>query len=192
MNAIRGTTADLVSPHTAAPVPGRPAKRFPRGVRRAVNSGHVVFSVGLLGVEIVMIMLGVIAKNTGDDTLRHAVYTLIRYVAYSAGIPLAVLGAVSGVVLCLRTPWGLWQQTWIKVKIVLTVAVIAIGAGTMGVLTREMSARSVPGTEHAGLYTLQWLQIAAATAQFTMLAVCVFLSIHKPNRRRSARTAAAR
>ncbi|MCF2531895.1 DUF2269 family protein [Yinghuangia soli] len=161
--------------------PAKKGRQFSRGVRRAVNSGHVVASVGLVGVEIVMIMLGVIAKNTGDATLQHATYQLMRMLAYAAGIPLAVLAMVSGVVLALRTPWGLWKHQWIKVKFVLLIVVIAIGAGLVSQWVRDLADKTEVGADQAGLAAVQWYQLAGAGVQLTALVVATFLSVYKPS-----------
>lgn len=159
----------------------RNPRHFSRGVRRAVNSAHVVTAVGLVGVELVMIMLGLMARNTGDDAVRHMTYETMRSLVYAAGIPLAVLALVSGVILCLRTPWGLWKHLWIQVKIVLLFLVIGIGAGAVSQWVRTLEDKSAPGADASGLATFQWLQLGGVGVQITALVVATFLSVYKPS-----------
>ncbi|MGA4543093.1 hypothetical protein ACPA54_24190 [Uniformispora flossi] len=162
---------------TAKPAP---ARRFSRRVRKSVNSLHVVASVGLVGVEWGLIALGIVARVTGDAELRHTLYPVMRYLVYTTGMPLAVIALVSGVLLCLRTPWGLWRYLWIKVKIVLLFLVIAIGAGLMSRWLRDLEQMTAPGADAAGLAAVQWYQFAGAAVQLAALAVATFLSIFKP------------
>ncbi|HSA48884.1 MAG TPA: hypothetical protein VLH10_02070 [Yinghuangia sp.] len=160
------------------------SRQFPRGVRRAVNSSHVVVAVGLVGVEWVMVMLGVIARNSDDPALRHNVYEVMRSLVFAAGIPLAALSLVTGVVLSLRTPWGLWKHLWIKVKIVLLILVIVLGAGVVSSWVRELGAMTAPGGDPSGLTAVQWYQIAGASVQLAALIAATFLSVYKPSGKR--------
>jgi hypothetical protein len=156
-------------------------RHFSKTVRRGVNSAHVVTSVGLVGVELVMIMMGLMARASGDAAVRHTMYTSMHKLVYVAGIPLAALALVSGVVLCLRTPWGLWKHLWIKVKIVLLFLVIAIGAGVMSRWVRMLEDKTAVGADGSGLAAVQWYQLAGAGVQITALVVATFLSIYKPS-----------
>lgn len=157
-----------------------PPRRFSRRVRKSVNSLHVVASVGLVGVEWGLIALGIVARVTGDAELRHTLYPVMRYLVYTTGMPLAVIALVSGVLLCLRTPWGLWRYLWIKVKIVLLFLVIAIGAGLMSRWLRDLEHMTAPGADASGLTAVQWYQFAGAAVQLAALAVATFLSVFKP------------
>lgn len=161
-------------------VKAAPSRRFSRRVRKSVNSLHVVASVGLVGVEWGLIALGIVARVTGDAELRHTLYPVMRYLVYTTGMPLAVIALVSGILLCLRTPWGLWRYLWIKVKIVLLFLVIAIGAGLMSRWLRDLEHMTAPGADAGGLAAVQWYQFAGAAVQLAALAVATFLSIFKP------------
>lgn len=171
-------TTDATTPAAAA---ARPKRHFSRGVRRAVNSSHVVFAVGLVGVEWIMVMLGVFAMNADDPGLRHHTYEIMRAMVFAAGIPLAALSLVTGVVLSLRTPWGLWKHLWIKVKLVLLILVIVLGAGVVSSWVRELGDRTAPGGDPAGISTVQWYQVGGASVQLVALIVATFLSVYKPS-----------
>ncbi|MFF7243260.1 DUF2269 family protein [Embleya sp. NPDC008237] len=163
----------------ASPTTGK--RRYSRSVRRAVNSGHVVFAVGLLGVEWVMLLIAVVARSTDDPALRHGAYQLMRIFALAGGIPFAVLSLITGVLLCLRTPWGLWQHLWIKIKIVLLIAVIVAGAGVVSQFAHRMIAASASGGDADALPPLQTWHLAVVIFQLLALIVSTALSVFKPS-----------
>ncbi|MFI6579844.1 hypothetical protein [Embleya sp. NPDC050493] len=163
----------------ASPTTGK--RRYSRSVRRAVNSGHVVFAVGLLGVEWVMLLIAVVARSTDDPALRHGAYQLMRIFALAGGIPFAVLSLITGVLLCLRTPWGLWQHLWIKIKIVLLIAVIVAGAGVVSQFAHRMIAASASGGDADALPALQTWHLVVVIFQLLALIVSTALSVFKPS-----------
>ncbi|MGW1989035.1 DUF2269 family protein [Embleya sp. NPDC001921] len=163
----------------ASPTNGN--RRFPRSVRRAVNSGHVVFAVGLLGVEWVMLLIGIVARSTDDPALRHGAYQLMRIFALAGGIPFAVLSLITGVLLCLYTPWGLWQHLWIKVKIVLLIAVIVTGAAVVSQFAHRLIAASASEGNADALPPLQTWHLVVVTFQLVALIVATALSVFKPS-----------
>ncbi|MFE2866165.1 hypothetical protein [Embleya sp. NPDC059259] len=163
----------------ASPTTGK--RRYSRSVRRAVNSGHVVFAVGLLGVEWVMLLIGIVARATDDPALRHGAYQLMRIFALAGGIPFAVLSLITGVLLCLRTPWGLWQHLWIKIKIVLLIAVIVAGAGVVSQFAHRMIAASASGGNADALPPLQTWHLVVVIFQLLALIAATALSVFKPS-----------
>ncbi|MET7301550.1 DUF2269 family protein [Embleya sp. NPDC005575] len=163
----------------ASPTTGK--RRYSRSVRRAVNSGHVVFAVGLLGVEWVMLLIAVVARSTDDPALRHGAYQLMRIFAPAGGIPFAVLSLITGVLLCLRTPWGLWQHLWIKIKIVLLIAVIVAGAGVVSQFAHRMIAASASGGNADALPPLQTWHLVVVIFQLLALIASTALSVFKPS-----------
>ncbi|MYS83751.1 DUF2269 family protein [Embleya scabrispora] len=163
----------------ASPTTGK--RRYSRSVRRAVNSGHVVFAVGLLGVEWVMLLIAVVARWTDDPALRHGAYQLMRIFALAGGIPFAVLSLITGVLLCLRTPWGLWRHLWIKIKIVLLIAVIVAGAGVVSQFAHRMIAASASGGNADALPPLQTWHLIVVIFQLLALIVSTALSVFKPS-----------
>ncbi|NUT48101.1 MAG: hypothetical protein HOV94_12440 [Saccharothrix sp.] len=121
------------------------------------------------------------ARASGDAAVRHTMYTTMHKLVYVAGIPLAALALISGVVLCLRTPWGLWKHLWIKVKIVLLFLVIGIGVGAVRQWIRTLEDKTAVGADGSGLAAVQWYQLAGVGVQVTALVVATFLSVYKPS-----------
>ncbi|MFI1577851.1 hypothetical protein [Embleya sp. NPDC020630] len=174
----------------ASPTTG--TRRYSKSVRRGVNSAHVVFAVGLLGIEWVMLAIAVVGRTTDDRALQHSAYRLMRVFVFTGGIPFAVLALVTGVLLCLNTPWGLWRYLWIKVKIVLLIAVIVAGAGVISQFAHRMIAHSAPDGNADALPPLQTWHIVLVVFQVVALIVATALSVFKPSGDRSRGRSAPR
>ena len=167
-------------------------RRFTRPVRRAVNAGHVVFAVGMLGVEWTMLLVAGLARTTDDTALRHSAYGVMRLLAFAGGIPFGVLSLLTGVLLCLFTPWGLWRHRWIKVKIVLLFAVLVSGGVVVGQLVHRLVAASAPAGDANALPALQNWHMAVVAFQLLALAVATFVSVFKPSGKRPSPCPATR
>ncbi|MGW7523356.1 DUF2269 domain-containing protein [Streptomyces sp. NPDC054783] len=98
---------------------------------RARNSWvvvHMVASVGWLTLMLCLLTLGATALATDDaDTLRTA-YRAMGMLGDALIVPLSLLTLLSGVVLSLGTPWGLFRYYWVAVKFWLTLAATAASA----------------------------------------------------------------
>ncbi|WP_406285012.1 hypothetical protein [Embleya sp. NBC_00896] len=167
---------------TTTPAPS--TRRFSRPVRRAVNAGHVVFAVGMLGVEWTMMLIAGLARTTDDPTLRHSAYSVLRLLAFAGGIPFGVLSLLTGVLLCVFTPWGLWQHLWIKVKIVLLFAVLISGGAVVSQFVHRLMSASGPGGNADALPALQNWHMAVVAFQLLALIAATALSVFKPSGRR--------
>ena len=91
--------------------------------RKLVLATHIAVSVGLLGIYAAMLILGTVASTTPDPETSGAAY---RSMGILRGvIPPAAVGAlVTGVILALGTSWGLFNHSWVVVKLGLTVAAL--------------------------------------------------------------------
>ncbi|MET7728608.1 DUF2269 domain-containing protein [Streptomyces mirabilis] len=83
---------------------------------------HVVASVSWLALMLCLLTLATTALTTNDaDTVRTA-YRAMGMLGDVLIIPLSLITLVSGVVLALGTPWGLFQFYWVSTKLWLTLA----------------------------------------------------------------------
>ena len=89
--------------------------------RKLLLTVHVALSVGLVGADLSVILLGITALVTGNPELVRAGYLTMDILASNMMLPLAVGALVSGVVIALSTPWGLARYYWVLVKLVLTI-----------------------------------------------------------------------
>jgi hypothetical protein len=94
---------------------------MPPGVRRLALTLHLTCSVGWIGAVVAYLALAVWAARAPDaDALRSA-WTAMEVTGWWAIVPLAVAALVTGVVMSLGTPWGLFRHYWVVISLALTV-----------------------------------------------------------------------
>ena len=76
-------------------------------VRRWVLTFHIVVSVGWVGVDLCVLVLGVVGGSAGDRVLGRAALVVLGVIGDWVVVPLAVLALVSGVVVGVGSRWKL-------------------------------------------------------------------------------------
>jgi uncharacterized membrane protein len=136
----------------------------PRAIVRAV---HVLASISWFGFVAVMLVLSSAALTTDDGTIPRFVYRLMDQIG-SPVIPIvAVATLVTGLALSVATPWGLLRHWWIVVKLVVTLAMIAL---TGNWIQQASAGPAAP----AG-----WLLVGGAVVHLLMLAGAMIISADK-------------
>ncbi|AVT33615.1 hypothetical protein C6361_33910 [Plantactinospora sp. BC1] len=149
--------------------------------RKALLTLHVITAVGWLGIDLVLLTLGVAGSNGADPDV---VYPATALVGQTVFVPLSVLAWLVGVASALLTPWGLVRHRWVLVKLVITT--VMLGAVLFALLPNLQAAElgaATPQDARQGL-------LAAPIVSSTLLVVATVLSTYKPWGRRSGRRAA--
>jgi hypothetical protein len=100
-------------------------------VRKTVLCLHVMVSVSWLGIDIAMLTLGITGLTSSNlETMRESYVTMERFGAILV-IPAGICAVLTGLLLGLCTPWGLFRYFWVTVKLIvalvaLTLAVFAL------------------------------------------------------------------
>lgn len=96
------------------------------GVRKFALAAHLAFSVGWIGAIVAYLALGV-AASTGRDlqTMRGA-WIAMEWIGWFVIVPLALASLLTGIVMALGTPWGLFRHYWVLFSFVLTVFATSI------------------------------------------------------------------
>ncbi|AUG79423.1 hypothetical protein CFP65_4695 [Kitasatospora sp. MMS16-BH015] len=179
-------------------VPRRLDSRPPAGFRLSPRArkgaviAHVVSSVGWLGLMLCLLTLGLAGLLTDRaETLRSA-YRVLPLLGDALVLPLSLASLLTGLVLSLGTPWGLFRYHWVTVKFWLTLAATAASAFALTARLHE-AARLVERHPTGGIAELHLgstryeLVIIPAVALSVYLAEVV-ISVAKPwGRRRSRR-----
>lgn len=144
--------------------------RLGRGARNAVLTFHIVVSVGLLGDSAGFLAVAIRRAVSDDRAFIEASHSLLGTFALVFGIPLSFLALISGIVLGLGTPWGLFRHAWVVAKLVLIVTVIVVGAVVLRpVLADDATVGSGP-------------LIAGAAYDVVALTIATALGVFKPGR----------
>jgi hypothetical protein len=160
-------------------------RRLSPAVRKLTLTVHVAAGVGWLGVHAVLILLAATGLTTGDETLLDAVYVTAGEVVWLV-FPFAVISLVSGVVLSVGTPWGLFRHLWVTAKLAINVAMLAVSGALLSRFVEEAADRARDGVG-VGVGDLGPRILVGSTAGFVLLVVATALSVYRPRGRRWTR-----
>ena len=91
------------------------------GLRKFMLAVHLTFSVGWIGAVIAYLALGVSARTSQDAQTVRAAWIAMELTGWSVIVPLALATLVTGIVMSLGTPWGLFRHYWVLITLVLTI-----------------------------------------------------------------------
>ena len=91
------------------------------GLRKFALSVHLTFSVGWIGAVVVYLALGVSAATSQDAQTVRAAWIAMELTGWFVIVPLAVATLLTGLVMSLRTPWGLFRHYWVLITLMLTI-----------------------------------------------------------------------
>jgi uncharacterized membrane protein YgcG len=97
-----------------------------RPARRALLVVHVTVSVGWLGLTLGLLALGIAGATAGSAPTAAAAYRAMQIFGDWLIVPISLASLLSGLVLSLRTPWGLARHRWVYVKFWLTLVAVAL------------------------------------------------------------------
>ncbi|WP_084740459.1 hypothetical protein [Cryptosporangium aurantiacum] len=135
---------------------------------------HVVSSVGWLGADAVLLVLG-IAGLTGAAGGPDVVYPVAGLIGTVLITPLAVAALVTGIVCGLGTKWGLIRYWWVAVKLVVTAAMAGLVVFVLspGLRTAADLGAALPREEQLNL-------VVAPSVAGSLLLFTTVLSVVKP------------
>lgn len=95
-------------------------------VRKFALVVHLVFSVGWIGAAVAYLALGAFAATSEDAATIRAAWIALELIGWSAIVPLALGTLVTGLVVSLASPWGLFRHYWVVLSLALTVFAVVI------------------------------------------------------------------
>jgi hypothetical protein len=145
-------------------------------VRKLLVAGHVILSVGWLGVVAATLVLALTAAGESEPAVARSAYLLMDRVLEVLVLPppasFSVAAMLTGGVLALGTKWGLFRHYWIVVKLALTMAVLASGFAFVDVGLRQAVASPAEASP--------MLLVGASAAHLAMLGAATIISVFKP------------
>jgi hypothetical protein len=147
------------------------------GLRKFALTVHLTSSVGWIGAVVAYIALGISAVTSQDAQTVRAAWIAMEVTGWFVIVPLALAALLTGLVMALGTPWGLFRYYWVVITLVLTilaVAVLLLHMPTVSALADV--ARKVDGAHLGGLGG----DLFHAGGGLLVLLVITVLNVYKP------------
>jgi hypothetical protein len=147
------------------------------GLRKLVLTAHLTSSVGWIGAVVAYLALGISAVSNSDAMTVRASWIAMEVTGWFVIVPLAVAALLTGLVMSLGTPWGLFRHYWVLITFVLTilaVAVLLLHMPTVSALAAV--ARESDGARLGGLGG----DLFHAGGGLLVLLVIAVLNVYKP------------
>jgi hypothetical protein len=146
-------------------------------VRKFVLTVHLTSSLGWIGAAVAYIALGLTAATSTDAQSVRGAWVAMELTGWYAIVPLALAALLTGLVISLGTPWGLFRHYWVLISLVLTILATVILLLHMPSVS---SATSVARTgDDAQLHQLGG-DLGHAVGGLLVLLVVTVLNVYKP------------
>ena len=145
------------------------------GLRKIALAVHLSISVGWIGAVVAYLALGVSAVTSEDAQTVRAAWIAMELTGWFVIVPLAVAAALTGLVMSLGTPWGLFRHYWVLITLALTLLstiVLLLHMPTVSSLADE--ARETDGASGQGGDLLH------PGVGLVVLLVITVLNVYKP------------
>lgn len=147
------------------------------GLRKLALSVHLTSAVGWIGAVVAYLALGVFAETSQDAQTVRAAWIAMELTGWYVIVPLALAALLTGLVMSLGTPWGLFRHYWVLVSLALTVlstVVLLLHMPTVSALADV--ARAADGADLAGLGG----DLLHPGVSLLVLLVITVLNVYKP------------
>lgn len=158
---------------------------FSKPWRQAALWVHVLSSSLWFGAVLAMMVLAVAKDRVPQSALELRAFCLcVKLIDDFVIIATCGAAALSGLLLSWKTKWGFFVWWWVAVKLVITLAMLAVGALWLGPWINEIEA--LARSDAAGLralprYTsLNGRVLGIGGAQFLLLGFVLYASVFKP------------
>ncbi|WP_200961608.1 DUF2269 domain-containing protein [Paenibacillus sp. Soil522] len=91
------------------------------GLRKFALTAHIASSVGWIGAVVAYLALVVATQTSQDAQTVRAAFIAMEPITWFALVPLSFASLLTGLVMSLGTPWGLFRHYWVLAKLLLTV-----------------------------------------------------------------------
>ena len=91
------------------------------GLRKFVLTVHLTSSVGWIGAVVAYLALGISAVTSRDAQTVRAAWIAMELTGWFVIVPLCLAALLTGLVMSLGTPWGLFRHYWVLITLVLTI-----------------------------------------------------------------------
>ena len=150
------------------------------GLRKFIRTAHVIFAVGWLGTVAGFLALAVAGLTSQDTQIVRVAYIAMELIARFVIVPLSFAPLLlTGPILSLGTPWGLFRHYWILAKLVINILSTIILLVHMQPIS-YLSRVAAEGTLSIADRGAQVQLVVAAAAGLLALLVATALAVYKP------------
>ena len=96
------------------------------GLRKFALTIHLTCSVGWIGAALAYVALGTLASTSSEPQDIRAAWIAMELMGWYVIVPLAASALLTGLVISLGTPWGLFRHYWVMISFGLTVFATAV------------------------------------------------------------------
>ena len=147
------------------------------GLRKFVLITHLTSSVGWIGAVVAYLALGIAAVTSQDTQVVRSAWIAMEVTGWFAIVPLAIAALLTGIVISLGTPWGLFRHYWVLFSLGLTVvATVVLLLHMPDVSVLADMAQTADGAHLAGLGG----DLFHPGAGLLVLLVIMGLNVYKP------------
>src|SRR5215213_3695980 len=147
-------------------------------LRRFTFTTHVTSSVGWAGAVAAFLALAIIGVTSHDEPTVRGAYLVMAPAAWFVLVPLAHASLLSGVVISLATPWGLFRHYWVVSKLAITVFATVILLIYMGTFRQMAGVAADPVMDLAVVRNAS--PIVHAILALILLLAATVLGVYKP------------
>jgi hypothetical protein len=149
-------------------------------LRKLTRTIHVTVTVGWLGAVAGFLALAIVGLNSQDRQLVSAVYLSMDIITRYVIVPLSLVPLLlTGPLLSLGTPWGLFRHYWIVVKLVINVLSTLILLVHLRPI-EHMAHIAAAGTISSADRGAQIQLVVAAAAGLLAFLAATALAVYKP------------
>lgn len=138
---------------------------------------HLTSSVGWIGAVIAYLVLGVSAVTSQEAQTVRATWIAMEVTGWFALVPLAIASLLTGLIISLGTPWGVFRHYWVLVTLVLTIfSTVILLLHMPDVSSRADQVRAANGADLGALGG----DLFHAGGGLLLLLVIMALNVYKP------------
>jgi hypothetical protein len=150
------------------------------GLRKFMLTLHIIFAVGWLGAVAGFLVLAVAGLTSHEEQTVLSVYLSMGLITRFVIVPLSFAPLLTGPILSLGTPWGLFRHYWILAKLLLTVVSTIIMQLHVQPINLLADAAAKTPLFPANLHDMQVQMVVASAAALVVLIVETALAVYKP------------
>jgi uncharacterized membrane protein len=149
-------------------------------LRKFALTAHVTSSVGWLGTVAGFQALAIAAVRSREPEAVRGFYLAMELTGWYVIVPFCVASLVTGLIMSLGTPWGLFRHYWVLVKFLITVVASLILFGFTQTLTSLGEMAADPTLSMGELGNLKQSPVLHSGGGMLAILVATTLAVYKP------------